>query len=387
MAFLISATGGGHRAAAEAVAAGLERLHPGRFDFLFVDVFRDYFGFPLRRAPEIYARWVSLSARSYGLAFVATDALYRLPFTRDGFQGRAGSKFLERLLPLEPDILVAIHALLVRPAAAGRERLGLDLPLVAVVTDFARPHAGWFHPALDLLLAAGPGIAERAPSFGVSREKVVEVGLLVHPRFFRSRLPRPEARGRLGLDAEAPAVLFLGGGEGMGKLAGTVAAADRALRGCQFLVVCGRNERLRREFERRRWRNRVEVFGFVEELEVLMWAADVLVTKAGPLSIAEGLAAGLPLVIYEAVPYQETGNARWVERSGAGVFAGSPRAVAEILDFWFSHPEEISRHAARARTLASPGSVYRAAAAITSLLGLPVPPGAGAGEDKEGSET
>jgi len=369
--FLISATGGGHWAAAEAVAAGLEEIYPGKFEPLFVDVFREYFGFPLCRAPEIYARWVALSARSYGLAFVATDILYRLPFTLDGFQGRAGRKFLERMLPLKLDLLVAIHALLVRPAAAGRERLRLEVPLVAVVTDFARPHAGWFHPGVDLVLTASPEVRNRALSLGISPERLSEIGLLVHPRFVRLRLTREGARARLGLDLESPVVLFLGGGEGMGKLGKVVLAADRALRGAQFLVICGRNDRLRRDLEGKQWRNRAYIFGFVKELELLMAAADVLVTKAGPLSIAEGLTMGLPLVIYDAVPYQEVENARWVERCGAGVFAGDPRTAAEVLVHWLSNPGELAHRVARARELAAPDSARKAAAAIGKLLGLP----------------
>lgn len=379
--FLISATGGGHRAAAEAVAAGLEGLYPGKFEFLYVDVFREYFGFPLGKAPEIYARWVSLSARSYGLAFVATDLLYRIPFTFDGFQGRTGRRFLERLLALEPDILVVIHALLVRPAAAGRDRLGLPLPLVSVVTDFARPHAGWFHPSVDLLVAAGPGIRRRARALGIPEERVVEVGFLVHPRFARPRLVGEEARGYLGLAPGRPVVLFLGGGEGMGRLGAVVAAADRGLRDVQFLVVCGRNRKLREGLEKRRWRNHVRIFGFVEELEVLMAAADVLVTKAGPLSIAEGLTVGLPLLIYDAVPYQEVGNARWVERSGAGLFAADPRRAAAILARWLSDRGELARRAARAREVATPNSARATAAAIGGLLGLPTPLEEGPGWD------
>ena len=369
--FLISATGGGHRAAAEAVAAGLEGLYPGACEFIYVDAFREYFGFPLRKAPEIYARWVSLSARSYGLAFLATDLFYRLPFTMDGFQGRAGRRLLERLRSLDPDLLVAIHALLVRPAAAGRERLRLDVPLVAVVTDFARPHAGWFHPGLDLLVAAGPGIGEHARRLGIPGDKIVEVGLLVHPRFAGERPPKRELRERLGLDPDSPVVLFLGGGEGMGKLGAAVAAADRALRGAQFLVVCGRNRGLREKLQRKRWRNTVRIYGFVEGLEDLMWAADVLVTKAGPLSIAEGLAAGLPLLIYDAVPYQEVGNARWVERSGAGLFVPDPRRAAGVLRRWISDRDELARRAERARAAADPGSAYAVAAAIGEVVGLP----------------
>lgn len=101
-----------------------------------------------------------------------------------------------------------------------------------------------------------------------------------------------------------------------------------------------------------------------------MRAADLLVTKAGPLSIAEGLTAGLPLLIYEAIPVQETGNALWVEQVGAGRFIRDPVRLAEVAADWLAHPATLRELSARARTVATPDSALRAAAAIEGLLGL-----------------
>ncbi len=368
--FLISATGGGHIASAHAIAAGLEARNPGRFEFIYIDAFREYFGFPLRKAPEIYARWIALSPRSYGFAFSVTDSFYFSRFSLNGFQSRYGRRIMAPLKALKPDIILPIHALLVRPAVSGREALALGVPVVTFVTDFARPHWGWFHPGLDLCLVAGEVAFQRAQAMGILPERIINAGLLVHPKFSDNKEGKEDARVKLGLDPERPTVLVLGGGEGMGRLGRVVKELDRVLSGIQLLVVCGRNRGLAERLSTTKWRNRVRIFGFVRELEVLMRAADLLVTKAGPLSIAEGLTAGLPLLIYEAIPVQETGNALWVEQVGAGQFIRDPVRLAEVAADWLAHPATLRELSARARTVATPDSALRAAAAIEGLLGL-----------------
>lgn len=368
--FLISATGGGHFAAADALAAGIEACFPGRFEFVYVDAFREHCGFPLRKAPEIYARWVALMPRSYGLAFSITDALYRSRFFLDGFQRRLGRRMIAALSDVKPDIVLPIHALLVRPAVSGRNALGCGIPIVTVVTDFARPHQGWFHPGLDLCLVPGEEARRRAHKAGISSEKILETGLLVHPKFASLGLSKTEARKALGLEAELPTVLLLGGGEGMGRLGQVARELDHVLTWTQLLVVCGRNQGLAERLSRVAWRNSVRIFGFVRELEVLMRAADLLVTKAGPLTIAEAITVGLPMLIYDAIPVQETGNALWVEREGVGRFVRDSRRLARLAAEWLSSPAALQELSGRARALAVPDSALRAAAAIGRLLGL-----------------
>ena len=49
-----------------------------------------------------------------------------------------------------------------------------------------------------------------------------------------------------------------------------------------------------------------------------MRAADIIVTKAGPGTIAEALNANLPIILYAKLPGQEDGNVTFVESEGAG---------------------------------------------------------------------
>ena len=64
--------------------------------------------------------------------------------------------------------------------------------------------------------------------------------------------PPPPPRRQLGMDASVPAVLLVGGGEGMGALEDTVAQLDKELgSSAQVVVVCGRNQKLQERLQAR----------------------------------------------------------------------------------------------------------------------------------------
>jgi UDP-N-acetylglucosamine:LPS N-acetylglucosamine transferase len=74
-------------------------------------------------------------------------------------------------------------------------------------------HTCCCHPAYALVLCITP-----APT-----------GLPIRPIFSKPLPARKQLRKRLGLDPSLPAVLLVGGGEGMGKLEETVAQLDGQL--------------------------------------------------------------------------------------------------------------------------------------------------------------
>jgi 1,2-diacylglycerol 3-beta-galactosyltransferase len=97
----------------------------------------------------------------------------------------------------------------------------------------------------------------------------------------------------------------------------------------QVAAITGRNERLREELESRTWPQPLRVTGFVENMHVWMAAADLLVTKAGPGTMAEALVVGVPMVLCGAVPGQEPPNVRYAVESGAALWAPEPARAAK----------------------------------------------------------
>ena len=60
----------------------------------------------------------------------------------------------------------------------------------------------------------------------------------------------------------------------------------------------------------------VSMQGFVDNMEEWMAACDIVITKAGPGTIAESLIMGLPILLNGFVPCQEAGNVPYVVDNG-----------------------------------------------------------------------
>lgn len=170
----------------------------------------------------------------------------------------------------------------------------------------------------------------------------------------------------LGLHPDVPTVLVVGGGDGVGGLAAIVpaltaalgassaaAATDGAAPVAQVLVVCGKNEAVRRRVAAAPAVPRVSltVTGFVTNMADWMGAADCLVTKAGPGTIAEALICGLPMVLSAYLPGQEAPNVPFVVEGGVGVYRRRPREIAAIVAGWFADPTKLECMSARALAL------------------------------------
>ena len=105
----------------------------------------------------------------------------------------------------------------------------------------------------------------------------------------------------------------------------------------QVLVVCGTNRLLYDHLCLQAADNALlKVFGFVDDMEELMEVSDLVIGKGGGLTVAESLARGKPLILFQSVPGQEGRNGICVCKYGAGLVAKSlnelVNKVSEILD-------------------------------------------------------
>jgi 1,2-diacylglycerol 3-beta-galactosyltransferase len=98
----------------------------------------------------------------------------------------------------------------------------------------------------------------------------------------------------------------------------------------QLILVCGRNDELAGKLRAHEWRMPVHIVGFTKEVHRLMRAADFLIGKPGPGSIAEAMVRKLPVLIEcnaWTLP-QERYNAEWVKEKGVGIVLKSFKGVA-----------------------------------------------------------
>ncbi|KAK6927671.1 Glycosyl transferase, family 28, C-terminal [Dillenia turbinata] len=355
---LMTDTGGGHRASAEAIKAAFHEEFGNDYQVFVTDLWTDHTPWPFNQLPRSYNFLVKHGAlwkmTYYGSAprvihqsnFAATSTfiarylwvmIMELSFVcfREVAKG---------LMKYQPDIIISVHPLMQHVPLRILRAKGLLKKIVftTVVTDLCTCHPTWFHKLVTRCYCPSEEVAKRALKAGLQPSQIKVFGLPVRPSFVKPVRPKVELRRELGMDDILPAVLLMGGGEGMGPIEATARALESALydenlgapKG-QILVICGRNKKLASRLESIDWKIPVQVKGFVIKMEECMGACDCVITKAGPGTIAEAMIRGLPLILNDYIAGQEVGNVRYVVNNGCGKFSKSPKEIANIVGQWF----------------------------------------------------
>jgi len=346
---LTASYGSGHNAAARCLAEAFERagvraivvdhfrelVHP-----LFDRASRALYYAMLRRAPFLWGAGYALGD------WLASDSPLTLGLTR------IGSARLAALLAREtPDAVVTVHATPTAALSALAAR-GVRVPShTTVITDFVA-HSQWMAPGVDRYCVAAPEVKRELVARGLPAERIVVTGIPVRPEFSEPASSLA-ARQAFELSASAPVVLAMAGAHGaFGRLPHVAQALARLEQPVQGVLVAGRDAQLRARLEQVTAGTGSRALGYVGDVRRLMAAADILVTKAGGMTLAEAIAAETPVLVYGSLPGQERRNERFVARSGMALVARSPRQLAHALGRALGEPELLERMRLRMARLA-----------------------------------
>lgn len=212
-----------------------------------------------------------------------------------------------------------------------------ERPFVTLITDIADfPPRFWIEPVPEQIVIAGSErAAQQAREFGkTERNLFCASGMILRPEFYLEQTESPSAiRERLGLDPEWPTAIVLFGGYGSNVMYDIVEQLDAARSPLQMILVCGKNEKLALRLRERKWNLRLHIVGFSREVNRLMHAADFLIGKPGPGSIAEAMISGLPVIVEcnaSTLP-QERYNTEWVREKQVGTVINNFRGIVPAV--------------------------------------------------------
>jgi 1,2-diacylglycerol 3-beta-galactosyltransferase len=332
--FLIADTGSGHRSAAEAISDALVRRSDEIVHCDIIDLFTAAEIPILKHAGAIYRTLVGKCEWLYNSGFRITNSTAFTKFASDLFINSCSQRFVDALRTRDPDLVVVIHPLLMS-SLAHRIRLegGFDYRLATVVVDLVSLHASWACSKIDLCMVSTDEAYHRMHALGIPAKRLRKVEFPVHTSYIGTGSTRESARRTLGINEHATTILVVGGGDGLGRLPQIVSALEQGLPGSQILAATGHNERASSRI--RNMNRSARVYGFTNQMPLLMAAADAIVAKAGPSTIMAARAMRRPIIIFDEIGLQERGNGLFVEQQGLGVHCSNVKdltlAVQRVL--------------------------------------------------------
>ena len=352
---LMADYGYGHRSAANAVAEALQETHGPDCEVEIVNPLDN------EHAPAL----LRYEQGNYDNIIREMPDLYKLGYKVTGIS--LASNLIEGTLTLllynllrdvvhqhQPDVIVCTYPLYQGILSTIFSVEDRHIPIITVVTDLATVHKLWFHPQADLCLVPTHAVYDLAIDAGLDPEKVKITGLPVHPELAKGKKDQAALRASLGWNPDLFTVLAVGSKrvEGLYESLNVLNHSGLPL---QIIAVAGGDDDLYHRFQLAEWHREAHFYNFVTNMATFMRASDCVLGKAGGLTVSESLACGLPLILINVIPGQETGNAEYVVSGNAGDLAKDPLEVLEIMCHWLDKDRALfAERSKNARLLGRP---------------------------------
>jgi UDP-N-acetylglucosamine:LPS N-acetylglucosamine transferase len=319
---LYTETGGTHANAARAIIEAIEAESEKNCQVDLVDVWA-YAKFPWKYLPQMIF-W--FRGRQPISKWHIRNSHNRIRL--DWFNTLARSylkKVLPEILQQHPsDLIISVHPITSAPVI-GLISEEIDIPFWVVVTDIATRNAFWFSRLTTMTIVPTVKAMNFAAQAGIPFDHLRLMGIPVTKSYKIDPVVKDEVCRALNMDPAKPVILVAGGKKGVGPLDAVAQGIDERFNEINLLVLTGKNESLQQKLSEYNWNNPTHVFGYVNDLWRLMWAADVMVTKAGTGMLAEALSVELPMIVFHRVPYLEDSNVSFLVENGAALWAPTPK--------------------------------------------------------------
>jgi len=262
-------------------------------------------------------------------------------------------KFIE---DFSPDVIICTHIFAAQVINELKRRGKLaTVPTIGIVTDYTI-HPFWEDVTyIEYIETASELLTQRAILKGISPDRLCPLGIPVQKKFSQ-KISKSDARKKFGLSPDAPIILVMAGSMGYGNMPEIISGIHNFDSRCQVIAVCGNNKKLFKKLHSMNPGNNVKIFGFTNEVDVLMDAADCIVTKPGGLTTSEAMAKKLPMILVNPIPGQEDRNLEFFLNNGVALAVTKNFTIEEAMYFMFSDKERLKLINHQLEKLAKPNA-------------------------------
>ncbi|MBI4835479.1 MAG: glycosyltransferase [Planctomycetes bacterium] len=335
--------GGGHHAVSGALADGFRKYYPNHAEVKIIDYMKRFAPKRDKVLRKLYEESTKHFPWVYGLFFSASDKMFagRLGGKLGTIGGTKAEKWLQRT---KPDILVFAYP---APAKVIPSLVLKHQPFTAtIVTDFG-VHAQWVHPNTDVYCVPSDEVKKYLTAEYKIDDKAIKVTGIPLRLAFAKPVDKAVVRRKYKLDGIFTVVLMCGG-----QSWSDIKSICRKLVEIPVQVVLlGGNKEILSKMQKLKGENKKIVpIGFIKEVNEIMKVSDVVIGKAGGITVSESLAYGLPVIMFRPYPGQEIYNRDYIVKHRAGYFARDPEEVFQKVKYICKNKprlKEMGRNAAR----------------------------------------
>ncbi len=366
---LTADAGFGHRSASLAIQSAIEDLYPDQYRITLVNPLDNKKApFFIKESQSEYDKWVRDVPELYKFGYELSDSPIPVTILETILVVSLFEVMNETIEEYQPDIIINTYPLYQAPFVAVKTLHRLNIPMITIVTDLETVHQIWFNDKVDRLVVPTEIVRKDAIEAGVNPDNLCVIGIPVNPRIFHIKESKQELRKNLGWNPELTTILAVGSkrvehfGENLDIL-------NHSGFSFQLIVVTGKDQELFEELKEVEWHHKTLLYEFVDQMPEFMRSSDLLIAKAGGLIVTEALASGLPMILIDVIPGQESGNAKFVLEGNAGYWSKNSIEFIRTLGHLFLNDQvKLELIKENAKTIGKPSSAMQIAELIVNQV-------------------
>ncbi|HVJ50093.1 MGDG synthase family glycosyltransferase [Desulfitobacterium sp.] len=324
--------GNGHNAVAQAISTYLTEQH---VENVVLDLYENIQ--PMLK--DIISKGFYLSMKSLTLMKDFASDLYDFNQKRDATSEYSishvqnqmlASKLNKVIAEYSPDLIICTQVYAAQVVDVLKEKGRVTATAIGIITDFTVQTYWEDVEHFEYVVVGSELLSYQLKKRNIQPKRVLPFGIPIAEKFSVKK-SKQEACSLLGINTHKKNVLIMGGGMGFGSIDKYIEEIDRSDLDLQMIVVCGNNKSLYKKLQGKSTHKKMIVYGFVNNVDVLMDACDCILSKPGGITTSETLAKGLPMIMIDQLPGVEDRNVEFLLNNGAALFATKTFSIDETL--------------------------------------------------------
>jgi len=245
------------------------------------------------------------------------------------------------ILDINPRLIISTFPVVSQYISDIKDIYDVSIPLITCITDVVNGWE-WIAPNCDKYFVATKDVEEEMLKMGINKEKIVVTGIPLRKEFF-SYL---KSSSNISLPENHILLMVMGGGMGLIPEEESFYKWLNSLNKVTAIILTGKNNDLFESISAWNLENIIPL-KYTNEVATLMSQSDLLITKAGGITVFEAIASSLPLIIYKPILGQELENTKFIQEKAIGKIAFDIESLKFIITDLINNQNKIIEYEVR----------------------------------------